>query len=396
MKVLQINTVYPNGSTGKIAKLITKMCLENGIECKTAYRYREKIRLEDTICISSWIDTHIHNRIDKWTCLGGSFSKLHTFFFLKRLRKYDPDVIHIHNIHGNFINVNMLFRYIKKYKKPVIWTLHDCWSFTGMCPYFTFSKCDQWKSACACCPHMKNSLLKRRVIRWMFARKKEWFSGINNMLLVTPSSWLADLVKESFLGCYPVTVINNGIDLSIFHPSKRDNNTLLEKSRSEFIVLGVAFDWDKRKGKDVFLKLREELPLNYKIVLVGTEESIPGIVTIAKTNNQQELAEIYSMADVFVNPTREENYPTVNMEALACGTPVITFNTGGSPEIIDEYCGIVVECEDIKNLTKAIVDVCENKTLSRTACVEKAKNFDAESNYRRYIEEYMRMFEKKE
>jgi glycosyltransferase involved in cell wall biosynthesis len=228
----------------------------------------------------------------------------------------------------------------------------------------------------------------------MWRLKKKWFTGVEDMTIVTPSQWLAGLVKESILKDYTVKVIHNGIDLSIF---KSMPNNFREKygiPENKKILLGVAFGWGIRKGLDVFLELEKRLdPHKYQIVLVGTDDKVDkqlpaGIISIHRTQNQQELAEIYTAADLFVNPTREENYPTVNMESLACGTPVLTFRTGGSPEILDENTGAVVDCDDIDALEQEIVRICDKKPHSMEACLTRAKSFDMNERFEEYIKLY--------
>ena len=225
---------------------------------------------------------------------------------------------------------------------------------------------------------------------WKF--KCNWFTGIENCIIVTPSQWLADLVKQSYLKDYPVKVINNGIDLSVFKPTEssfREKYGLTDKK----VVLGVAFGWGKRKGFDVFVELASRLPDDYRIVLVGTDDNVEKllpakIISIHRTQNQKELAEIYTTADVFANPTREENYPTVNMESIACGTPVVTFRTGGSPEIPDETCGSVVDCDDIDAMEIEIRRICEKKPYSVEACLQRAKSFDMNDRFKEYVDLY--------
>ena len=276
----------------------------------------------------------------------------------------------------------------------VVWTLHDCWAMTGQCPHFAMIKCDKWKTGCHHCPQYRQypqSYVDRTKTMWKF--KKKWFTGVRNMTIVTPSHWLAELVKESFLKEYPVRVIHNGIDLSVFRPTESD---FREKYHCEnkHLVLGVAFDWGQRKGLDVFIELARRLGSDYKIVLVGTDEKVEqvlpdNIISIRRTQNQKELAEIYSVSDVFVNPTREDTFPTVNLEALACGTPVVTFRTGGSPECIDENCGCVVETNNVDILEQEIRRICNEKPFSEAACIRRAAGFDMRDRF----EEYVRLYE---
>lgn len=394
MRILQINTVYGMGSTGCIVQGVSKICECMDVECLTAYRYVETTRHKNTIAVSSWLDCHIHNRLSRYTWLQGCFSHLRTHLFLKKIDSYAPSLIHLHNLHGSYINLPLLFRYIKKHNLPVVWTLHDCWSFTGHCPHFDMIGCDKWKTGCHDCPQYRE--YPRSFVdnsKYMYKLKKKWFTGIENMTIVTPSNWLAELVKESFLKDYPVKVIHNGIDLSIFQPTQsnfREKYAIGDK----YIVLGVAFGWGKRKGLDVFVDLAQRLDSEkYQIILVGTDDAVDkqlpdNIISIHRTQNQTELAEIYTAADVFANPTREDNYPTVNMESIACGTPVLTFKTGGSPEMLDATCGSVVPKDDIDAMEKEIVRICETKPYSIEACLERAKSFDKDEKFQEYVELY--------
>lgn len=394
MKILQINTVDPYGSTGKIARGIYDECKARDIECKIAHRYNDlKTILDDSIAVSTYFDCHLHNRFARITHLTGCFSRIKTVKFLRWVKRYSPDIIHLHNLHGNFINVPMLFKFIKKNKITIVWTLHDCWSFTGGCPHYTMAGCDRWKTGCGKC----KVLSAPDVTHFMWKHKAKWFLNIENVMLVTPSKWLANEVEKSFLRNYPIDIINNGIDLDVFTPRDSD---FREKygCADKKIILGVAFDWGERKGLDVFIELAKRLDETYQIVLVGTSEKIDvflpnNIISIHRTNNQQELAEIYSVADLFVNPTREDNYPTVNMEALACGTPVLTFSTGGSSEIIDQTCGVAVKVDNIDAMELEIKRICEGKIFSAEKCISRSKTFDKRTKYKAYVDLYFKMTE---
>ena len=225
----------------------------------------------------------------------------------------------------------------------------------------------------------------------MWKKKKEWFTGVKDLTIVTPSEWLADLVKKSFLSEYPIKVINNGIDLNIFKPTQSDFRDA--HGIEGLMLLGVAFGWGKRKGLDIFVELSKRLGNEYQIVMVGTDDVIDkqlssSIISIHRTNNQQELAEIYSAADLMVNPTREDNYPTVNMESIACGTPVLTFETGGSPEIVDVNTGAVVPCDDVDKMIQEIERICKENPYSEEDCIRKAQVFDKWRKFQEYIELY--------
>ena len=392
MKVVQINATCGIGSTGKIcvgiSQLLTTADIENYILCSRNNGY--------PLGIPSASNRYIKLQALKSKLSGnyGFNSRCATRKMIAELERARPDIVHLHNIHGHDCDLEMLFTWFRRNRIKLIWTFHDCWAFTGYCPHFTMAKCDKWKTACKDCDQYRcfSWLFDRS--RALFEKKKELFAGLD-MTIVTPSRWLASLVKQSFLKEYPVSVVHNGIDLDVFQPvfgNFREKNGLGNKR----IVLGVAFGWDARKGLDVFIELSKRLPANYQIVLVGTDTNVDkllpeNILSIHRTQNQQELAEIYTAADVFVNPTREENYPTVNMEALACGTPVLTFQTGGSPEMLDESCSAVVACDDVDALEKEVLRICTYKPYTEDACLEKAREFDQSERFKEYLKLYERV-----
>lgn len=394
MRIVQING-GAKGSTGKIMLGIAEVARAQGHEVLCASPITSTNRDAGANCGYYRIGTYNSRRVNvafaRITGYNGCFAWVETYKLLKKIDEFQPDIIHLHNLHDSYINLPMLFSYIKKHDIPVVWTLHDCWAFTGQCPHFTVVKCDKWKAGCYGCPQYKEypaSLYDNTKKMWQL--KKKWFSGVKNMTIVTPSEWLAGLAKESYLKEYPIRVINNGIDLDVFKPTKSDFREKYGISPSECVILGVSFGWNYKKGLDCFVKLRNELNEQYRIVLVGTDSSIDkqlpsGIVSIHRTQNQKELAEVYSAADVFFNPTREEVLGLVNLESLACGTPVVTFNTGGSPECIDEYSGIIVEeGDDIKT-------VFEKKTYANIMeenCIKRAQQFKESEVYLKYLNIY--------
>ena len=397
MKILSIN-LGNYSSTGGIAQGIKQEAEQHGIEYVLAYPFdpQNKASQKDDWIIGNRFGRKCSVALGMLTGFNGCFSLFSTMKLLRRIERYSPDILHFHNLHNNYINLPLLFHYVKKKQIKVVWTLHDCWSFTGQCPYFDMVGCVKWQTGCYSCPkYMEYPKAYVDNTKTMWRLKKRWFNGVKNLTIVTPSKWLAALVKQSFLNTYSVQVINNGVDLSVFQPINGDIKERYGLS-TEKIILGVAFDWGKRKGLDVFVELSKRLPQNYKIVLVGTDDSIrenlpSNIVALGRTKSQKELVEFYTMADVFVNPTKEENYPTVNMEALACGTPVFTFKTGGSPEIIDETCGLVVDCDDIDALERAIIRICTEKPYAKEACIIKAKEFDKNERFKEYVELYERV-----
>lgn len=397
--ILSINTVN-YGSTGNIMRGISKIAEKNGFEYWQAYApdKHNSPSLNRDIIILPYNIRRLNEYYSWFTGKRGFSSYFSTKNFLKKVDKIKPDIIHLHNLHNNYIHVGLLFDYIKKNHIKVVWTLHDCWAFTGRCPHFQMSGCDKWKTGCYDCPYPKEEYPSVQVdksdILWKM--KKAVFTGVENLTIITPSEWLAGLVKESFLSEYPVKVINNGIDLNVFKPTESDFKKVYGLEGKK-LVLGVALGWDKRKGIDVFIELSKRLSEEeYCIVLVGTnselDKSLPkNIISIHKTMNQKELAEIYTIADVFVNPTREEVLGMVNIEALACGTPVITFRTGGSPECIDDNCGEVCDVDDLESLYMMITKVCTNKPYTENQCVLRAKKFLMSNKYMEYVQEYKKM-----
>lgn len=387
MNLIQINAV-PYGSTGSIVFSLADIMEHQGnqVLCTTGFTWKGCDR-PDYVMTSGIVEKTVHTWLARITGKTGGFSTLATWRLLRRMDKMKPDLIHLHNLHGWFINLPMLFGYIKKHNIPVVWTLHDCWSFTGHCPHFAMAGCDRWKTGCGGCA--QNHLYPQTFFdcsKTNWRRKKKWFTGVENLTIVTPSRWLAEQVRESFLGEYPVRVINNGIDLSVFKPDPT------VKKNEKFTLLGVSYDWDNKKGLDVFLELAKRLDERFRIVLVGTNDTVDkllpeNITSIHRTQNPAELAKLYASADLLVNPTREDTYPTVNMEALACGTPVLTFCTGGSPEILDEHCGVVVPCGDVDAMEAAIRRLARSP-IGQKPCLDRAKGFD---KYERF-EEYVRLY----
>lgn len=379
MKYLFINSVAGVGSTGKIAAELCRQLTAKGHRCVLAYG-REKANCDDleTYRIGSEVDYKIHGLKTRLFDTHGFGSKAATRTFLKWAEEYDPDVLWLHNIHGYYLNVELLFDWIKSRPDMYVkWTLHDCWPFTGHCAYFDYANCDRWKIQCYDCPQKKaypaSALLDNS--RKNYKIKAQLFTGVKNMTLITPSQWLANLVKQSFLKEYPVEVVYNKINTDIFKPT--DSNFRKENGfEGKKMVLGVANIWEKRKGLDDLITLSKLMDDSYCLVLVGKipeeNRTLPeNILFIPRTNSPQELAALYTAADVFVNPTHEDNYPTVNLESLACGTPVITYRTGGSPECLDETCGLVVDCNP-----ESLWNALQHMDFSRDDCLRRSKELN--------------------
>lgn len=372
MKIIQINTVYKSGSTGKITASLYNMALERGYEAAVAYGRGHTPEGNDIngLLVGNKIDFLHHVIVNFVTGRNGFASKKVTRKLLNWLDKEKPDVIHLHNIHGFYVHVGMLFEYIKKKDIPVVWTLHDCWPFTGQCAHFDYAGCMKWKTGCFNCIIHRTDYpysIFRDNSRNNYYLKKEAFQGAKRLTIVTPSKWLADLVSQSFLKEYPIKVIPNGIDRDIFAPNKcRDiQYPKIEALRGTKIILGVANVWDNRKGLSYLLELSHIFNSSngYRIVIIGLSKRQcqqirkkygSEILPLTRTSSQEELASWYSSAYVYVNTSLQENFPTTNLEALACGTPVITFDSGGSGETITDENGSIVSKGDEKALENEI------------------------------------------
>lgn len=388
MKLLQINVTANWGSTGRIAEQIGKLVVSHGWESYIAYGRGTPESASTLVKVGSNFDIWMHGLQTRLFDKHGLASRKATEALIRDIERISPDVIHLHNIHGYFINYPRLFQYIKSWGGPVVWTLHDCWPFTGHCAYYDYVRCNYWQSSCHSCPQSKiypaSFFVDRSYLNYI--NKRTAFQGVKNLTLVPVSYWLNTELMYSFLKSYSSVTIHNGVDIEVFRPS------LKKKGIKQ--ILGVASVWEPRKGLSEFIKLREILSDDYKITLVGLTprqiKTLPhGIYGVSRTENIGHLVELYSCASVFVNPTFEDNFPTTNLEALACGTPVVTYRTGGSPEAIDANTGIVVGKGDIKRLAEAIVEVCSSSNFSSEICRRRAETeFDQNICFQKYIDLY--------
>lgn len=405
MNILEINTCN-FGSTGKIMLQIVQTAETRRHNVWVAYqnnRLNRTKNIKNSILIGNKLAFYLHTKLNTYTGLNGCGSFFATLKFLHTAKKIKPDLIQLHNLHNCYINLPLLFYYIKKKDIPVVWTLHDCWSFTGQCAHFDMVNCSKWKTGCHNCEQTHiypSSKVDRTKTMWKL--KKRWFNGIKNLTIVTPSEWLASCVAESYLGHYSMQIIHNGIDLNVFKKSSNDVKEKYGIPKNKHMLLGVSFGWGEKKGLDVFNELAQKLdPEKYQIVLVGTNEETdkllhPSIISIHKTNNQAELADIYSVADLFVNPTREEALGLVNIEANACGTPVVTFKTGGSPECISPQSGSVVEKNDVDAMINEITRICTTHPYSKENCRKQAMNFDMKKKFDEYVDLYEKIISQNE
>ncbi len=392
MKVAFINSVAGFGSTGRLVSTLSMM---ETVEGKVYYGRKEDSSNANSIRFTGSVGNVEHAVCTYLFDSHGFHNAIETKRMLKDLDEFNPDIVHLHNLHGYYIHVGILFDYLKKKNKKVIWTLHDCWSMTGHCAHFDGIGCNKWKEKCYDCPITKEypfSWNKHNVTK-NYERKKEVFTSIqDNLTIVTPSSWLANVVKESYLKECNVMTIHNGIDLNVFKYNEKSSFRKQYHLEDKFIVLAVASVWDNSKGLDHLIKLASVLPENIKLVEVGSNKSeIPNVLNIPRTNSISELRDIYNSADVFINLTRQDTFPTVNIEAMACGLPVLTYKTGGSPEILTSDTGIVIEKNDLDTMKDTIIELSKNNTFKKEDCIRNASKYSLENMYQEYLELYKKV-----
>lgn len=402
MRVLQINVSVNSGSTGRIAEDIGKVLLRHGHESYIAYGREGRESQSEVIRVGSTRDVRLHGVKSRILDRHGFGSKMPTKDLVAQIEQIKPDVIHLHNIHGYYLHVGVLFEYLSGKDIPLVWTFHDCWPITGHCAYFDRVDCQRWKTGCYSCPLRSaypNSLFLDNS-RKNYRDKKSLFSAVDKMTLVAPCQWMGNILGQSFLQDYPVQVIHNGINMDVFRPM--DVEAVREKYQLEGkkVILGVANIWDWRKGLADFVAISSSLPEDHQIVLVGLsskqiKELPPSILGVSRTESLEELVSFYSLAEVFVNPTYIDNFPTTNIEALACGTPVITYRTGGSPEAVNQDTGLVIERGDKEALLSAILQLTKNgKQHFFSSCRDRAlAYFDKSKNFNQYLSLYEKLTE---
>lgn len=392
-KLVQINTVC-NTSTGKLMGDIQREADKEGYETLSIVGRRKvfsELRCEKAgNGLSFWLHVAVNTVLDR----QGYASYFATRRIIKIIRQECPDIIHLHNLHGYYINLPLLFRYLSdEYKGKIFWTFHDCWPFTGHCAYFTAVGCDKWKNGCGRCPNRKVypvSLLAD-ASKKNYSDKKRMFTSLKNLTVIVPSEWMASLVKRSFFSSYPVEIVNNGVDLNVFSYS-RPSDSLYDKydiDREKKVILGVANIWDTRKGMPDFFALAKVISDEYQILLVGLSSvqmrRLPGNITgIHRTEDRKELAEIYSMARVFINPSLEESFSLVTIEAIACGTPVIVLDTSAVKELVCEENGIVLKSHGGTDYLDAIREL-DRRGLSGEKVAQTARKYDANKYARRIM-----------
>lgn len=394
-KLFQFNVTSNWGSTGKIAEQIGLVAQAHGWESYIAYGRDTNPSKNQLVKVGSKLCVFEHYAEGKILDNEGLASRCATRSLLKKLNIIKPDIVHLHNIHDHWMNYRLLLSYLAKKKIPVVWTQHDQWITTGHCCY-NLVGCERWKKECHDCPMSKWYSLDQSCRNYRL--KKKLMAAIPSLTIVPVSEWLADNMRQSHLKGRPIEVIHNGIDINVFKPQSMDVHGRYGISEGKKIILGVAAEWDARKGLTDFYQLAKRLPANdYAIVIVGklkeekqAVEDGCQIVFVDRTQNALELAQLYSAASVFANPTYQDNYPTTNLEAIACGTPVITYNTGGSPEAVDENTGAVVVQGDVEALAIAIEKF--SAMDCKEACLKRAESlFDNKKCFNAYISLYNKL-----
>lgn len=396
--LLQINVSVNYGSTGRIVEEIGKIAIRRGwfsyVACGRYIRKSES----HVIKIGNNVDLLYHLLISRLFDRHAFGSKIATKKLINTIKALKPDIIHLHNIHGYYVNIELLFKYLKESNIYVVWTLHDCWPFTGHCAYFDRIGCNKWTKQCKSCDQIneypKSWILDNSYKNYLY--KKEIFNSIDKLRIICVSNWLKSKLQESFLSSIKNTTIYNGIDINCFMPCNNIDEIKNKYSvKNRFILLGIASVWDNRKGLKDFIELSRYIDNNTVIILIGLKskqlKKLPkNIIGLKKIESISELSKIYSIADLFLNLTYEDNFPSTNIESLACGTPILTYNTGGSIEAVTEETGFVVEKGDISSIQKVISIIkCRSKESYINACRTRAINFfNKDDRYNEYINLY--------
>ena len=397
-KLLQINPVVRlNTSTGRIMREIGELAIASGWESYVAYSGARDGRPEHTshlVPVGDKLDLAVHAVATRLFDAHGLASRRATRQLIRRIREIDPDIIHIHNIHGYFLNYPMLCKYLKESGKPIIWTVHDCWIYTGHCYYYSAAHCDKWRTGCGHCPQKRafpaSLLFDRSARNWR--DKQRAFGSLDNLTIVPVSDWIRQEMASSFLADKHFQVFHNGIDLNTFRPEAAEGTPRREGT----VILGVASLWHEEKGFEDLVKLAGMLRSDEHLVMIGRmsegqRQRMPaGVEMIERTENAGKLAALYATATAFVNPTWQDNYPTVNLEAVSCGTPVVTYRTGGSVESVTDGTGFVVEQGDVEGMLARVRELAAG---DRAATAERCRayalaHFRKEDCYQNYIRLY--------
>jgi glycosyltransferase involved in cell wall biosynthesis len=398
MKIFEINTVCGSGSTGRIAANLARMLEDRGDECCIAYARGSAPSDVNAWQFGSGFSICLHGVMTRLTDRHALYSSAATRKLIQKIRSENPDIIHLHNIHGYYLNMELLFTFLKDYHRPVVWTLHDCWSYTGHCAHYSYAGCGKWQTSCGKCPQKKEypaSLLLDHS-RQNFACKKRLFTSLDCLWLVTPSEWLKKEVEKSFFQNTKVTAIPNGIDTNVFVPTASDIKKRYGLEHKK-VILGVASIWNEKKGLGSFYRLQKRLPEEYRIVLIGLNQKqlqkLPeGILGIERTENITELIQWYSAAEVYFNASMEETMGLTTGEAICCGTPVVVYRATAVPESVGDACGMVVAPNQIDEVAAAIHQISENREYYQKGCLAYRMNFQEEKANEAYYDIYRSLY----
>lgn len=398
MRIVQVNSFFSAGGTARIVNGIYDAAKAAGDECLVAAARGEMVYVMDSFRICGKASVYGNAAAARMLDNEGFNGRISTMRLIDAILDYTPDVVHLHNLHGYYLNVGLLFDFLKVYGRPVVWTLHDCWAMTGHCAWFTSAQCRKWSlpGGCDgdCCQRQEypaSWMLSKA--RRNFQQKRESFTGVGNMNIVTPSMWLAGCVRHSMLKEYPVEVIYNGVDAeNKFLPMPNRVKDRYGIGGRQTMLLGVASPWNKRKGFDKFIELAGRLGEEYVIVLIGVScsqrRSLPENIIALPKMSDSELAEHYSAADLLLNLSEEETFGLVTVEALACGTPVLVLDSTACPETVDDTCGIVVDTKSGIDGIEAAVTAGMWHSISPEACRLRALKFSAKKQFHEYVQLY--------
>ena len=399
MKLLQINVDANNGSNGSIAQELGREALRRGWESYIAYGRRSVPSESTLIRIGNDLDVKIHGIQSRLFDNHGLASKSATRQFLKSVDEIRPNLIHLHNIHGYYLNYKLLFEYFKEKNIPIVWTFHDCWPFTGHCGYFESVQCEKWKTGCHSCELRKfypKSLFLDRSSR-NFRLKKSLFTSINSLHITTVSKWLMSKVRDSFFRDYPISTVYNFVNEKIFSPNVERINRCDYGLDDRKILIGAAANWVPSKGIPDFNALAGSLSDKYQIVMVGVTEEVKNQISsnvhcLSRVESPQKLAALYAEADILLNLSRQETFGMTTLEAMACGTPGISYNNTACPEVLSNDTGVIVPTGNIKAVEEAI-ELIEKKGKKsfKDNCVARANTIFSKNNI---ISQYFDVYDK--
>ena len=404
MKLLQINAALNTGSTGRITEQIALNARKYGWETFIMHgsRYVNKSNMHSIQTVTLWGEKK-HALKSMLYDAHGLGSSSETRKIISEIERIQPDIIHLHNIHGYYINYKILFEYLQTIETPLVWTLHDCWTMTGHCTHFDAVGCDKWMTCCFDCPQLsaypKSLFLDRS--RFNYSLKKQLFTSVENMTIVPVSDWLSNIVRRSYLGKYPIHTIKNGVDISLFKPVPYQHLSRKLHCEGKKILLGVATSWNNKKGLWDYYELANRLSSEIKIILVGLDEKqleeLPNnIIGVKRTESIHELIEYYSMADIVLNLSYEETFGLTTIEGFACGTPCLVYNKTASPELVTRDTGCIVEAGNIDCLQKTINEMLlKGKETYTAKCRQHAiAHYNIEDRYSEYINLYQSLLSK--